>query len=192
MVPPSDARGSRPGNVVEVEMADQAQIRAIVERNIELLALKPSRGRLTRTTKARLQHGVRCEIEEGSWKFAADLPAKVGGEDSAPTPGALGRGALASCLAIGIAVWAARLEVPIEGLEVEVQTDFDARGELGMGVGVDPGYAQVRYQVSIESRARKEDVDAVVGLAERHSPYLDVFGRAMDLRRALLLNGVEA
>jgi uncharacterized OsmC-like protein len=192
MVPPSDARGSRPGNVVEVEMADQAQIRAIVERNIELLALKPSRGRLTRTTKARLQHGVRCEIEEGPWKFAADLPAKVGGEDSAPTPGALGRGALASCLAIGIAVWAARLEVPIEGLEVEVQTDFDARGELGMGVGVDPGYAQVRYQVSIESRAHKEDVDAVVGLAERHSPYLDVFGRAMDLHRALRLNGVEA
>jgi uncharacterized OsmC-like protein len=173
-------------------MADQAQIRAIVERNIEQLALKPSRGHLTRTTKARLQRGVRCEIEEGSWKFAADLPAKAGGDDSAPTPGALGRGALASCLAIGIAVWAARLEVPIEALEVEVQTDFDARGELGMGVGVDPGYAQVRYQVSIESRARKEDVDAVVGLAERHSPYLDVFGRAMDLHRALRLNGVEA
>jgi len=178
--------------LAEVEMADQAQIREIVERNIEVLALKPSRGHLTRTTKACLVDGVRCEIVEGPWTFAADLPAKAGGEDTAPTPGALGRGALASCLAIGIAVWAARLGVAIEALEVEVETDFDVRGELGMGVGVNPGYAQVRYQVSIESQAGKGDVDTVLRLAERHSPYLDVFGRAMDLHRVLRLNGVEA
>ena len=43
-------------------MADQAYIREVVERNIEVLALKPSRGRLTRATKARLVDGVRCEI----------------------------------------------------------------------------------------------------------------------------------
>lgn len=173
-------------------MADQAQIREIVERNIELLALKPSRGHLTRTTKAQLVEGVRCEIVEGPWTFAADLPAKAGGEDTAPTPGVLGRGALASCLAIGIAIWAARLGVAIDALEVEVETDFDARGELGMGVGVAPGYEQVRYRVSIESQAERNDVDALVHLAERHSPYLDVFGRGMDLRRVLCLNGVEA
>jgi len=173
-------------------MVAQAQIRKIVERNIELLALKPSRGRLTRTTKARLVDGVRCEIVEGPWRFAADLPLKAGGDDSAPTPGALGRGALASCLAISIAVWGARLGIAIEALEVEVQADFDARGELGMGVGADPGYTQVRYEVSIASSADKHEVDTLLGLAERHSPYLDVFGRAMDLRRVLRLNGVEA
>lgn len=173
-------------------MANQASIREVVERNIELLALKPERGRLTRTTRARLLDGVRCEIEEGPWRLVADLPHKAGGDDTAPTPGMLGRGALASCLAIGIAIWAARLGVTIEALEVEVQADFDARGELGMGVGVDPGYTRVRYQVSIESNADRKTIDTVLGLAERHSPYLDVFGRAMDLSRALRLNGVEA
>jgi uncharacterized OsmC-like protein len=99
-------------------MADQGTIRAIVERTIELLALKPTRGQLTRATRARLASGLRCEIEEGPWKFAADMPAKAGGDDTAPTPGALGRGALASCLTMGIAIWAARLGVPIEALEV--------------------------------------------------------------------------
>ena len=173
-------------------MAEQGAIWEIVERNIHLLALKPHRGHLTCATKARLVDGLRCEIEEGPWKFAADLPAKVGGDDTAPTPGVLGRGALASCLTIGIAVWAARLGVPIEALEVEVQADFDARGELGVGNGVAPGYSEVRYVVAIESPAPRDQLDELLRMAERHSPYLDVFGRAMALRRVLHLNGEEA
>jgi uncharacterized OsmC-like protein len=173
-------------------MAEQCAIREIVERNIHLLAVKPHRGHLTCATKARLVDGLRCEIEEGPWKFAADMPAKVGGDETAPTPGVLGRGALASCLTIGIAVWAARLGVPIKALEVEVQADFDARGELGVGNGVPPGYTEVRYVVSIESPASREQLDDLLVMAERHSPYLDVFGRAMALRRVLHLNGEEA
>ena len=172
-------------------MADHRAIRAIAERNIELLALKPSRGHLTCATKARLVDGMRCEIEEGPWRFAADMPAKVGGDETAPTPGVLGRGALASCLTIGIAAWAARLDVPLDALEVEVEADFDARGELGMG-DVPAGYSVVRFRVSIESPAARERLDELLSLAERHSPYLDVFGRAMALSRAVRLNGEEA
>jgi uncharacterized OsmC-like protein len=176
---------------LETTMADQETIRATVERNIELLALKPARGHLTRTTRARLVDGLRCEIEEGPWKFSADMPSKAGGDETAPTPGTFGRGALASCLIMGIAIWAARLGVPIEALGIEVQADFDARGELGMG-SVRPGYSEVRYVVGIASPAARQDLDAVLALAERHSPYLDIFGRPMPLRRVLQVNGAEA
>ncbi len=173
-------------------MANQGAIREIVERNIQVLAAKPSRGQRTCATRARLVDGLRCEIEEGAWKFAADLPAKLGGDDSAPTPGALGRGALASCLTMGITIWAARLGVPIDAVEVEVQADFDARGELGMGDGVPPGYLEVRYAVSIQSPASRHDLDRLLDMAERHSPYLDVFGRAIALTRVLRFNGEGA
>jgi uncharacterized OsmC-like protein len=172
-------------------MADQDSIRRTVERNIQVLSAKPSRGFLTGVTKARLVDGLRCEVEEGPWRFSADLPCKAGGEDTAPTPGALGRGALASCLAMEIALWAARLGIPIDALEVEVQADFDARGELGVGHGIPPGYTEVRYTVSIESRASHHDIGELLDLAERHSPYLDVFGRAMALSRVVHLNGEE-
>jgi uncharacterized OsmC-like protein len=170
---------------------DQVAIRQIAERNVRLLAARPDRGHLRCATRARLVDGLRCEIEEGPWKLAADLPAKVGGGDSAPTPGVLGRGALAGCLTIGIAAWAARLGVPLDGVEVEVQADFDARGELGMG-GVSPGYSEVRYVVSIESPASHDELERLIALAEGTSPYLDVFGRAIALKRALRVNGKEA
>ncbi|HSJ97184.1 MAG TPA: OsmC family protein [Myxococcota bacterium] len=170
---------------------DQLAIREIAARNMRLLAARPDRGHLSCATRARLVDGLRCEIEEGPWKFAADMPAKVGGDDSAPTPGVLGRGALAGCLTIGIAAWAARLGVPLDALEVEVQADFDARGELGMG-DVPPGYQEVRYTVAIDSPAPRHEVERLLAIAERHSPYLDVFGRAIALRRALRVNGKEA
>jgi hypothetical protein len=82
--------------------------------------------------------------------------------------------------------------VPLDALEVEVEADFDARGELGVGNGVAPGYSEVRYRVSLESPAPREQLDRLLSLAERHSPYLDVFGRPMALRRSVRLNGAEA
>ncbi len=171
------------------EMTDPTTIRDIAERNAKMLALKPSRGHLTGVTKARIVGGLRCEIEEGPWKLAADMPVKAGGEDTAPTPGMLGRGALASCVAIGITTWAARMGIPIDALEVEVQADINARGELGVGKDVPPGYQAVRYLVSIDSPASQDALVDLLETAERHSPYLDVFSRALSMERVLRLNG---
>lgn len=173
-------------------MADQGTIRQLAERNMLVLGLKPNRGHITAATTARLTDGLRCEIEEGPWKLAVDMPIKAGGEETAPTPGMLGRGALASCLAIGIATWAARLGVPIAALEVEVEADFDARGELGMGDDIPPGYSEVRYAIRLESAAPWHRVEEVLENAERYSPYLDVFGQAIPVRRVQSVNGKVA
>lgn len=171
-------------------MADPVTIRQIAERNTQMLALRPDRGKLTGRTMARLTGGLRCEIEEGAWRLVADMPGKAGGEGSAPTPGVLGRGALASCLAIGIGSWAARLDIPLDAVEVEVAADFDARGELGVG-DVRPGYSEVRYRIEITSPAPAAAIAQLLDRVERHSPYLDVFGRATPLLRKVHLNGQE-
>jgi uncharacterized OsmC-like protein len=172
-------------------MADPEKIREIVERNVKFLALKPDRGHLTATTTARMVDGLRCEIGEGSWKLTADLPVKAGGEETAPTPGMLGRGALASCLAIGITLWAARMGIHLDGLEVEVECDFDARSELGANDDIHAGYKEIRYSIAIDSPASAEALAELLDKAERHSPYLAVFSRAHSLERVVRLNGKE-
>jgi len=173
-------------------MTDPVKIREIAERNVKFLASKPARGHLTGVTKARMVGGLRCEIEDGPWKLAADMPTKVGGDETAPTPGTLGRGALASCLAIGISMWAARLGIAIDKLEVEVQADFDARGELGVGDNIPPGYQEVRYLVTIDSSAPEAAVVKLLETAERHSPYRDIFARGQKMKRVLRLNAKDA
>jgi len=172
-------------------MATPQTIRDITERNVKFLSLKPERGHLTGVTRARIEDGLRCVIEDGRWTFAADMPVKAGGEESAPTPGVFGRGALASCLAMCIAAWAARLEIPIDALEVEVQAPFNARGELGMDDSILPGYEEVRYAISIASPACAQDVEKLISTAERYSPYVDVFARGQSMKRTVRLNGEE-
>jgi uncharacterized OsmC-like protein len=82
-------------------------------------------------------------------------------------------------------MWAARLRVALDSVEVEVEADYDSRGELGVADDVPPGYLQVRYRVTVASPAAEEDVRRVVDIADRYSPYRDVYLRSNDLRRDL-------
>jgi len=173
-------------------VADPRTIKQIFERNVELLTHKPARGFLTFATTARLVDGLRCEIEDGAWRLAADMPANIGGNNTAPSPGVLGRGALASCLVIGLSRWAARLGVPLDALEVEVEADLDARGELGMSAEIRPGYGEVRYTISLRSPAPRELVKDLIATATSYSPYLDIFGHAVVLRGIHHLDGQGA
>jgi uncharacterized OsmC-like protein len=164
-------------------MATPDAIKDTLERNVRAVTLRPSVGQGTAVTRVRLGADLRCDIEEGSWRLAAGMTEKYGGDGSAPNPGVLGRAALGSCLAIGYAMWAARLQVPITSLEVEIQADYDVRGELGVDQEVRPGYSEVRYVVSVESDASADDVTRVLETAERHSSWLDIVAHATPVRR---------
>jgi uncharacterized OsmC-like protein len=158
-------------------------IRAAVERSAKAVALRPSIGQGTARTKVRLKPGLECEVTEGPWRLTVGMGEKSGGTNAGPNPGILGRGALGTCLAVGYATWAARLQVPLTSLEVEVQADYDSRGELGVSDDVSPGYSQIRYQVTVESTAPEAAVLKVLDTADKYSPYLDVFCRAREIRR---------
>lgn len=164
-------------------------IRSAIERNARAVALRPAVGQGTAKTLVRLKPGLACEVVEGNWTFMVGMSAKSGGTDAGPNPGVLGRAALGSCLAIGYAMWAARLGVAIDALDVQVEADYDSRGELGVDDSVHPGYSEVRYTVSISSPAAAEEVRRLVDTADKYSPYLDVFSRAHDVRRELHISG---
>ncbi len=167
-------------------MKDEARVRTAVERNVKALTLRPTLGVGTAVTRAQLRDGLRCEIEEGPWKLTADLGEKSGGSNAGPNPGVLGRGALASCLVMSYAMWAAKRGVPLSSLEVEVQADYDARGHYGVA-DVTPGYTEVRYVVTIESEAPESDILKMLDEADARTPYLNVFAEPQPVRREVRL-----
>jgi uncharacterized OsmC-like protein len=170
---------------------DNDQIRAILERNVKAVALRPGVGQNTARTKVRLKPGLECEVTEGPWALTIAMGEKSGGTGAGPNPGILGRGALGTCLALGYAMWAIRLGVQIDALEVEVEADYDSRGELGISDDVPPGYTQVRYIVTVTSPAPEEEVRRLIDTADRYSPYRDVFARAHDVRRELRISALQ-
>jgi uncharacterized OsmC-like protein len=160
------------------------KIKTAVERSKKALALKPALGKGTGVSKARITNGLTCQIQEGNWKFIADMPESVGGNGKGPTPGVYGRAALGSCLAIGYMMKAAEMNIVINHLEVEVQADYDDGALFGTTEkNIPPGYLEVRYSVNIESDAPEEKIISMLNEADAHSPYLDVFSRAQKCSR---------
>lgn len=164
-------------------MATPDDIKIALERNVKAVSLRPSVGQGTAVTRVRLGADLCCDIQDGNWTLKAGMTEKYGGDGSAPNPGVLGRAAIGSCLAIGYAMWASRMHVPITSLEVEIQADYDVRGELGASDDVRPGYGEIRYVVRVESDAPAEDVERMLQTAERRSSWLDVVGNATPMRR---------
>ena len=67
-------------------------------------------------------------------------------------------------------------------MEVEIHADYDTRGMCGIG-DAPAGYKGVRYIVKISSDSPQEEVINFLDKADKHSSYLDVFTRSIDLQR---------
>lgn len=163
-------------------MNAQEKIREAVSRSTKALSLKPSLGLGTGISRAKITNGLSCEITEGNYKLVADMPESVGGNASGPTPGVYGRAAFGSCLAMAYMLKASALNIKIDSLQVDVQADYDDGALFGTS-SAPPGYLEVRYTVTIESDAAEEKIMEMLDLADKHSPYLDVFAREQKCTR---------
>lgn len=154
-------------------MDNQPEIKTAIERNVKAVGLRPSVGQGTVTTVATLRPGLACEVVEGPYTVTVGMTEKYGGSGAGPNPGVFGRAAVASCLAVGLSMWAARLGVPLVRLEIRMETDYDVRGELGVNSDVRPGYLAMRYHILAESPAPEADVRHLLEMGIKASSWLD-------------------
>lgn len=165
-------------------MKGEERIRTAFERATKAMRLRDSIGRGTAVTRVTMREGFTCEIEDGRWNLTVDMSEKGGGDGRGPDPGVMGRSALGSCLAIAYRQWLVQREVPISSLEVEIQADYDARGEYGV-TDDSPAYSEIRYVVTVESDAPEEQIIRVLDEAETRCTYLVIFSQPQRLRREL-------
>lgn len=165
-------------------MATPKIIKEAFERNKKAIELRPTVRRGTASTKVRITNGTTCEITSGSKQLICDIGKAEGGNDAGPGPGILERGALGSCLAIGYAQQAAIMGVSVDNIEVEIETEFDARGQFGLAK-IPPGFKKIRYKVTIESSATKQTIQELIEKADALSPVLDDFKRPIPVKQEI-------
>ena len=156
-----------------------------MNRNTRALELRPSSGRGTVKTRVELVEGLRFEVVEGPFRIVIDSGTKKGTEPAAVNPGVLGRASLISCIAVAYTMWAAKLEVPLEGLEVHLETDYDARGQYGVGESIPVGYLEVRYTVTVRTTASQAEVTRLADTADKYCSFLEVWAQPQKLVREL-------
>jgi uncharacterized OsmC-like protein len=109
-------------------------IAASMERVVSALRRKPHAGLHDDTpATVRWAGGLRtvARAENGA-EVVTDMPAAIGGEDTAPTPGWLLRTALASCAVTRIAMEAATRGIALQTLQAHATSRSDLRGLVGL------------------------------------------------------------
>lgn len=163
-------------------MKDMKKIKEAFERNEQALLRQPSLGQKSGTVKVRLDKGLRCEIEGVCWQFASDMPVKVGGDQTAPSPGFYVAGALGSCIAIMAKMWASRLDIPIKSIEIDVFYEVDM--SMLFGVNDTPArWKSISYEARVNSPASEKDIQKVLELAHQYSHVRGDLEYAFHIRR---------
>jgi uncharacterized OsmC-like protein len=133
--------------------------------------------------RATLQSGLRVTVRGDSGEeLTTDMPSSIGGGGSAPSPGWYLRAAEAACVATLIGMRAAHLGIEAGRVEVEVTSESDDRGILGLENEVPAGplstSIKVRFnRASVEHHALSELADWAVA----HCPVVDAVMRAVPI-----------
>ena len=108
------------------------------------------------------------------FRYGADHPAVLVGEDRGPTPVEFILHGLASCITAGVANIAAARGVTLTSVESRVEGDIDLQGILGLSDSVRNGYEQIRVNVSITGDAPPEKLRQIVEQSRARSAVFDV------------------
>jgi uncharacterized OsmC-like protein len=135
------------------------------------------------SARARVESGLVVTVTgPGGESMTTDMPAGIGGTAIAPSPGWFLRAAAASCVASLIAIRAAATGVTLGSVEVEVDSESDDRGILGLGPTIPAGALSTRVVVSIDAPGvDRKIVEDLAAWAVEHCPVTDTIARAVPI-----------
>jgi len=124
-------------------------------------------------------YGACQEMEHKQpFKFDADEPAVLLGEDNGANPVEFVLAGLSGCMTSTLAYHAASLGLKIEDISSEYEGDIDLRGFLAIDPNARPGYREIRVKLKV-----KGDVDeAAVQELVRKSPVYDTLANPVRIK----------
>lgn len=114
------------------------------------------------------------QAHSAEFRYDADHPGVLVGEDQGPTPVEFLLHALAACITAGIANIAASRGVALTRVQSTVEGDIDLLGIFGMSERVRNGYQAIRISFEIEGDASAEKLIEIVQQSRSRSAVFDV------------------
>jgi uncharacterized OsmC-like protein len=121
-----------------------------------------------------------------AFRYGADHPAVLVGEDRGPTPVEFLLHGLASCITAGIGNIAAARGVTLTSVESRVEGNIDLRGILGLSNTVRNGYQSISVSFEIAGDAPAEKLREIVEQARARSAVFDVLTNGVPVHFAIV------
>jgi len=177
------ALGTNDINLEKLKATDAA-IRA--NPGLEKLTVKAKstwcRGTMTQVTLTEWSAGGnRMTPPARRFTIMVDEPPDLGGGDAAPFPIEVLLAALAGCVTNATATNAALFDVPIDGIELDMEAHMDARGFMGHDKSVRNGVTDINYTVTIQSPAPEDKVRKCKETIDRKSAVRDTLANPVNI-----------
>jgi uncharacterized OsmC-like protein len=157
-------------------------IRAALEGAGAYLTEHPDEARYTDSVaRARVESGLHVVVEGAAGeRLETDMPPAVGGVGAAPSPGWFLRAAVAACVASLATMRAAQLGWRDVSCEVEVDSESDDRGILGLDASVPGGPLSMRIGLRLAAKGiGLDELEELAVWAVDHCPVSDAVRRAI-------------
>ena len=121
-------------------------------------------------------------VQAGAHRFTIDEPAGLGGTDKGANPVEHLLAALGACQVITFQVWAGKLGIAVEEIDIVLTGELDLRGFFGIDPAVRPGFSSIDVAVQLSGPETEERYRELVEAVERHCPVLDGLGNQVPVR----------
>ena len=165
------------------------EIRAAIAGASDWLREHPDQARYTDSlATARLQAGLRVQVTGANGELTeTDMPSAVGGDGAAVSPGWLYRASLAACVLSLATMRASQQGIAGFRCEVDVDSESDDRGLLGVDPDIPAGPLSIRVGFRMTAdNADRAQFDEIAEWAIDHCPVAEAIRRPVPLRIEIL------
>lgn len=150
----------------------------------ERLAADTANARLVFAAAGTAEGSVATRVRAGRHEWLIDEPAALAGDDAGTSPVEAALGALLACQTVVYRLYARRLGLTIDTLELRAEGDLDVRGLFGAD-DVRPGFAGVSIVVDIDGPHERERFDELRRVVDAHCPVHDLFSNPTPIETRL-------
>ncbi|WP_410211071.1 OsmC family protein [Aquirhabdus sp.] len=162
-------------------------LRDIISNTTSTLSKNPNAAKATFDASHALVGVTEVSVRVGSGhKFTIDEPEVLGGQNHGANPVEHALAALGSCQAITYRIWATKLGIQINKVEVSVEGDIDLRGFFGVDENVRPGFNAIRIQVRLSGPETQDRYAKLTAAVNAHCPVLDLFANQVPIEHHLI------
>ena len=140
---------------------------------------------LTSSVQGRLVEGVEVALTARQHEFTIDEPDALGGTDKGANPIEHLLAALASCTVISYQVWAGKLGIAVDSVDVDLSGTIDLAGFFGTDDGVRPGFQGIELAIRVAAPASEADYRRLERAVAEHCPVLDNLTQGVPVRTTL-------
>lgn len=159
-----------------------------VKESVEKLKEDPNIGTNHNRAVTRIIQDFVGEGRVRNHVFISDEPPARGGTDKGPSPLEYFIAGFSLCQQVLFVLYAARLGIELDSLEIDADGLVPARGQHGFE-GFKPGITEIKYKIRVKSKESKEKIMKLVETAEKYCPAINTLKDPPALNREVILNG---